>query len=201
VPRIAARSLLVAASFAVLGSGLAACGGSDAPKVTALTPAQVKAELAKSTTGLSAEAQRLERAAGTVLPGSGKDAPAQLDATLKQLRGTPVVVNLWGDWCVPCKKEMPLLQRTALAQRGKVVFVGVATLSSRSRSADYLQQKIALPYPSILDNPGDINQRTGIDAVPKTFFYSSTGKRFIHQGPYETQADLEADIKRYASAG
>lgn len=167
--------------------------------MSALSPAQVQAALAKPATGLSAEARRLESAAGTVLAGSGDDAPAQLDATLAKLRGTPVVVNLWGDWCVPCKKEMPVLQREALAQRGKVVFLGVATLSTRGRSEAYLRDKIAMPYPSLLDNPGKLNKGTGIDTVPKTFFYDRAGKRFVHQGPYASQADLEADIARYAS--
>ncbi len=189
-------SLVVAALAA--GALLAGCG-SDAPTVTALSRAQVEAELAKPAEGLTPAATRLERAAGTVLPGSGDDAEARLDAELRRLRGTPVVVNLWGEWCVPCKREMPILQRTALELRGKVVFLGVATLSTRGKSEDYLRTKFALPYPSLLDDPGDLNRGTGIDSVPKTFFYDRAGKRTVHQGPYETAADLKADIARYAS--
>lgn len=194
---VAAGRRSAAVVLAVCGFALAGCGG-DAPEVTALSRAEVQAELAKPATGLTPAAERLERAAGTVLPGSGDAAPAQLDAELRRLRGTPVVVNLWGDWCVPCKKEMPIFQRTALAQRGNVVFLGVATLSTRDKSERYLATKIAMPYPSLLDDPGDLNRGTGIDSVPKTFFYDRAGKRTVHQGPYETQADLEADIARYA---
>ncbi|MBO9534389.1 MAG: TlpA family protein disulfide reductase [Solirubrobacteraceae bacterium] len=191
------RRLIVAAPLA-LAIGLAGCG-SDAPAVTALPRTEVTAKLAEpAPAALSAEAKRLEGAAGTVLPGSGKEAETQLDAVLAKLKGTPVVVNLWGDWCVPCKKELPIFQRVALAQRGKIVFLGVATLSNRGKSEAYLQDKIALPYPSLLDDPGDLNRGTGIDSVPKTFFYDQGHKRYVHQGPYETEADLETDLRRYA---
>ncbi|MEO8395104.1 MAG: TlpA disulfide reductase family protein, partial [Chloroflexota bacterium] len=39
------------------------------------------------------------------------DAPT-LDGTvdLAQLRGTPVIINFWATWCVPCRVEMPELQ-------------------------------------------------------------------------------------------
>lgn len=198
-PLIRARRRAIAAAVGtVLLAGVLTGCGSDAPKVTALKPAQVQAELAKPVDGLTPAARRLERAAGTVLPGPEDGAVKRLDGIVAGLRGTPVVVNLWGEWCVPCKKELPIFQRTALQLRGQVVFLGVATYGKRSATEAYLRDTIALPYPSIRDLPGDLNTGTGIDTVPKTFFYDRAGKRTVHQGPYETQADLEADIARYA---
>ncbi|MFT4033996.1 MAG: TlpA disulfide reductase family protein [Patulibacter sp.] len=196
--RRAAVLVLMAASA---GIGAGGCGSEQrAAPAEPLTRAEVRAALATPMPAVSAPAKRLERAAGTVLPGSGKQAVAQLDAIVASLRGTPLVVNLWGEWCAPCKQELPLLQRAALAHRGDVVFLGVATLSTRARSEQYLRTKIALPYPSLLDDPGALNRGTGIDSVPKTFFYDAAGRRTIHQGPYATAADLDADIARYAAA-
>ncbi len=35
--------------------------------------------------------------------------------SLAQFKGTPVVLNFWASWCVPCRKEMPAFQ--AVSQR------------------------------------------------------------------------------------
>lgn len=176
---------------------LAGCGGGE-PLPTALPRADVDAALAKPQAGLTAAERALEAAAGQTLPGNGKQAQRQLDAQLGALKGTPVVVNLWGDWCTPCKKELPLFQRAALTHRGAVAFLGLATLSDRGKTERYLAEQIALPFPSILDNPGDVLSGTGLRTVPKTFFYDAARHRYVHQGPYRSAADLDADILRYA---
>src|SRR5258708_4595713 len=31
--------------------------------------------------------------------------------TLRDFRGRPVLLNIWATWCVPCRKEMPSLDR------------------------------------------------------------------------------------------
>jgi hypothetical protein len=100
---------------------------------------------------------------------------------------------------VPCRKEIPVFQRVAIAERGRVAFLGVATFSSRAKTEAYLQNNLWLPYPSVLDDHGQIVATTHVSNVPQTIFYSATGKRFVHIGPYTSVADLETDIKRYTA--
>src|SRR5437870_2898562 len=51
--------------------------------------------------------------------------PATFRQLLVELRGKPVVVNIWGSWCGPCIAEAPDLARISAAFRGRVQFVGV----------------------------------------------------------------------------
>ncbi len=164
-----------------------------------LSAAEVKAQLAQPPAGQSAVLREIDEEAGQLLEPGPKGPVKLLQARVDALKGTPIVVNLWGDWCVPCKKEMPIFQRVALAQRGKVAFLGMAVNSRPAKAEAFLRDEVFVPYPSILDEDGEVNVGTGVDNLPKTFFYDRAGKRFIHIGPYETEADLLADIKRYAS--
>jgi thiol-disulfide isomerase/thioredoxin len=45
------------------------------------------------------------------LPGLGFDTPEGTKASLADFKGRTVLLNLWATWCVPCRQEMPALER------------------------------------------------------------------------------------------
>ncbi len=51
--------------------------------------------------------------AGTPLPETPVFGPDDTPASLADLAGKPVLVNLWATWCAPCIEELPTLNRLA----------------------------------------------------------------------------------------
>jgi thiol-disulfide isomerase/thioredoxin len=191
--RLALIALAAAALVAVLAVGLSQTqegSGSAPPKPRQPSAAEVRQALA----GAPAQLASLHRQANAFLPGDRKG----LDARLRSLRGHPVVVNIWAAWCGPCREELPILQSAALRHGKRIAFVGVDLKDDRGSAARLLRQ-IPLTYPSYEDPDGRIFTAYRLVGTPSTIFYDAAGTQtFVHQGPYFHQADLEADIRRYA---
>jgi thiol-disulfide isomerase/thioredoxin len=82
------------------------------------------------------------------------------DELLGQLRGTPVVVNVWGSWCGPCRDEAPDLA-AAHAEFGEdVQFLGVDILDARESARGFIAE-FGWRYPSVFDPPAAIRDGLG----------------------------------------
>jgi cytochrome c biogenesis protein CcmG, thiol:disulfide interchange protein DsbE len=187
-------ALALAASLLVLA--IAGCGGSDTGNPDSrLTLEQAKAPIAGAPPRLAA----IRSQANQLLEGGG-DA---FDARIEELRGIPVVVNKWASWCGPCRFEFPWFQSLAEKRGGQIAFLGVNSDDS-SGSAETFLSELPLPYPSYSDPDLGIAEELGGPprAFPTTSFYDRSGKLvFTHPGVYADEADLDADVDRYASGG
>ena len=88
--------------------------------------------------------------------------------SLSDLRGRPVVINFWATYCVPCRVEMPLLQRTA-DQHPKLVLLLVDERDSSSAARSFISQlqiRSAVP----LDTDGKVGDLYRITGLPTTIF-------------------------------
>jgi cytochrome c biogenesis protein CcmG/thiol:disulfide interchange protein DsbE len=94
---------------------------------------------------------------------------------LGQLRGTPVLVNVWGSWCGPCRSEMPDLVAAHGRYGDRVQFLGVDILDSRA-SARAFQSEFAMRFPSVFDPAGAIRDGLGLLGQPVTLFYDARGE-------------------------
>lgn len=113
---------------------------------------------------------------GTEAPGFSLTTLEGEVVSLDSLRGSPVVLNFWATWCVPCLQEHPVLLQGASRYKGRgVVFLGLLYGDEPEKATAYLE-KHGAAYPTLLD-PG---QRTAIDygvgGVPETFFLDREGR-------------------------
>ena len=94
---------------------------------------------------------------------------------LTELRGTPVVVNFWASWCVPCREEAPLLERGWRAARGEgVLFVGLNMQDLSGDAHDFLRE-FGQTFPNVRDPTNETARRWGVTGIPETFFVSRQG--------------------------
>jgi len=184
---------LVALVAAALILVLASCGssGDEAPAAKAPDYRSALAGAPKPLARLYAHGDRLVTAGTQAFQ-------TQLDA----LRGYPVVVNKWASWCEPCRREFPFLQRLSARYGKRIAFVGVDANDSSAAARTFLGE-FPLAYPSYTDPDQNISRLMGATAgFPATAFYDANGERvFLRQGQYASQADLAADIERYALKG
>lgn len=117
---------------------------------------------------------------------------------IAQLRGFPVVVNVWASWCVPCRQEFPTLQELSARYGKKVAFLGVNSEDSSDAAATFLREA-PVPYPSYSDPDKDIYDTIGGIGFPNTAFYDPSGELvYVKQGAYADDSALEEDVRRYA---
>lgn len=101
--------------------------------------------------------------------------------SLDDFAGQVVVVNVWGSWCPPCRKEAPLLAEVARdLERRDVAFLGINTRDSSRDQALAFEQRFEVPYPSIYDSSGrTMLAFSGLlppSAVPSTLVIDAEGR-------------------------
>jgi cytochrome c biogenesis protein CcmG/thiol:disulfide interchange protein DsbE len=86
------------------------------------------------------------------------------------LRGHPVVVNFWASWCIPCREEAPLLEKTWRTYRDEgVIFLGVNIKDAEGDARRFVKQ-FGITYPNVRDLDQRLTRDFRVRGLPETFF-------------------------------
>ncbi|MBI4550881.1 MAG: redoxin domain-containing protein [Candidatus Latescibacteria bacterium] len=92
---------------------------------------------------------------------------------LSSLKGKVVVVNFWATWCAPCREEMPKLQQTYEAYRGKDVAFLVASVDRERENVKPYIDENRYTFPVYYAGPSaELYQ---VDFIPTTFIIDKQG--------------------------
>ena len=122
-----------------------------------------------SVLGVAQVDQPLPRLSGETVDGEQLDAATYAD-------GNVLVINVWADWCVPCRREQPMLVR--LADRYEddgVRFLGINYQDDRDAARAWVRG-FEVPYPSLFDPAGRSAAQLGFPALPDTYVVDRDGK-------------------------
>jgi len=101
--------------------------------------------------------------------------------TIRDLRGTPVLLNTWASWCDPCRQEAALLARAwrTLGRPRRTLFVGLDQQDLTGDALSFLRS-YRVEYPNVRDPEDDVPRSYGATGVPETFFISASGEVVDH---------------------
>ena len=94
-------------------------------------------------------------------------------AQLGALRG-PMVVNVWGSWCGPCKKEMPVLRAFHDKAKDKLQLIGVDVEEANPEDGQKFVRRNGITWPNLYDPDGRSREYFGM-GVPVTWFIAADG--------------------------
>lgn len=127
--------------------------------------------------------------------------------SLSDFAGKLVVLNVWGSWCPPCRKEAPELAAAAreLADQN-VEFLGINTRDNDIQAARAFERRFEVPYPSLYDPAGKLllGFRGSLppNAIPSTLVIDSDGRvaaRIIGETTKNTLVGLVEDVRAAAA--
>ncbi len=100
----------------------------------------------------------------------------------------PVVINFWGTWCPPCRREIPDLVKLYAEYKSKgVEIISFAVRDTPERVRSYAAQQ-KMEWVLLMANKEAISGYRLTGSVPTTIFIDRTGKelgRFIGARPYD----------------
>jgi thiol-disulfide isomerase/thioredoxin len=117
--------------------------------------------------------------------------------SLRDLRGSPVMLNFWATWCGPCRSEMPYLQQIYEKWRDKGLILLTINLRETTSTVRQFMQEIKSSLPVLFDTNGDVGNKYSITAIPTTFFVTELGViKERRVGSYPSVEAIESSLRQ-----
>ncbi len=186
-PRTMRAVVGAAASSAVLLLASCAAGTTGQDTSTATDPGRFAVDVDVDTPELRAAKQKAGLEECPAAAGKKPDAENPMpdvtlpclgggpDVDLASLRG-PMVVNLWAQWCPPCREELPYYQQLHEEARGEVAVLGVDYQDTRPDWALDLLDQTGVTYPSVADPSGALRVPFRVRGLPGIVFVDEQGE-------------------------
>ena len=117
-------------------------------------------------------------------------------APINALRG-PMIINVWGSWCGPCKEEMPIFRSFYNKLNGELQLVGVDVEEASIEDGRDFVLANGITWPNLFDADGRSRAYFGM-GVPVTWFISPDGTvAYKKIGVVENELELISLTSKY----
>lgn len=95
---------------------------------------------------------------------------------LSELRGKPLIINVWASWCGPCRAEMGSLERLSKRYGGKQFnLIGIST-DDDTNAAFYFLMRLGITFNNYADKNLMMENMLGANTIPLTLLIDANGK-------------------------
>jgi thiol-disulfide isomerase/thioredoxin len=95
---------------------------------------------------------------------------------LSELRGKPLIINVWASWCGPCRAEMASLERLSRRFGGNQFnIIGISTDDHVNAAAAFLRQS-KVTFDNYHDRTLLLERMLGADKIPLTVLVDAQGR-------------------------
>src|SRR5699024_9231261 len=95
---------------------------------------------------------------------------------LSDFEGKGVMLNFWGTFCKPCKKEMPFMEKLYPEYKEKGIEILAVSLDSTELVVDNFLDEYGITFPIPHDKKGKVRDMYNIKPIPTTFFINPEGE-------------------------
>jgi cytochrome c biogenesis protein CcmG, thiol:disulfide interchange protein DsbE len=117
---------------------------------------------------------------------------------LSKLTGTPLVVNIWAQWCGPCRAEAPAFAALHDDADRRVRIIGIDLQDTQPDLAIAFADELGLTYPQLADPDGSIRAPLRFQGPPRTYFVDAGGEiTYVESGPVTSEDELKSLVSQH----
>ncbi len=95
--------------------------------------------------------------------------------SLKDFRGRLLLLNFWASWCVPCREEMPAMERLYQKYRDHGFVILGVNVKDEKKSAIAFVKELKITFPIAFDPNGEAGLLYGAWGLPATYLIDAKG--------------------------
>lgn len=112
-------------------------------------------------------------------------------------RSRPAIINVWAQWCEPCRGEAPILADVSASLGDRVWFLGLDYADPRPAWAVDFASKYQMSYPQLADVERRSQATLRIAGQPQTLFVTTSGQLIVAKvGPWESREEFLDAVRK-----
>ena len=113
---------------------------------------------------------------GEYIPNATLNGLTGKSSKFADLRGKPLIINIWASWCGPCREEMGSLQRLSQRFGGKQLnVIGISTDDDTAAAAAFVKAS-KLTFNNYIDHNVVLENMLGANTIPLTILVDAHGR-------------------------